>query len=163
MSTRTELKKFGKGFGYAWQGLVYCVKTQRNFRFHMGAAFAVCWAGYICELSRGEWAVIMLDIGGVLALEAVNTAIEKAVDLSAKGEISPAAKAAKDCAAGAVLIFSLLAAIVGVRLFFLDGSFEKIERYFLNTPILIGAAAVYAVLWFVWVFVLFGKRDNKEQ
>lgn len=160
MSTGTELKKFGKGFGYAWQGLVYCVKTQRNFRFHLGAAFAVLWAGYICDISRAEWAVIMLAIGGVLALEAVNTAVEKTVDLCSKGKISPAAKAAKDCAAGAVLVFSIFAAIVGAMLFFNSDSLILIERYFSKSPIFIGAAALYAVVWFLWIFVCFRKKDK---
>ena len=56
------------------------------------------------KLSEGEWLAIILTMGGVLALEAVNTAIETIVDLVSP-EYHILAKKAKDVAAGAVLLF----------------------------------------------------------
>ncbi|MCR5022414.1 MAG: diacylglycerol kinase family protein [Ruminococcus sp.] len=158
MSIKTELKKFCRSFVYAASGIVHCIRTQRNMRFHMGAACAVAVLSVICDISRVEQLVLTLTIGGVMALECVNTAIESTVDLASKGERSANAKAAKDCAAGAVLIFCLaavgVAAIVfGKRILFILGSF-------VDTPALIPAAVMYVALWFWWVFICF--REKKQ-
>lgn len=162
MNIRTELKKFARGFVYAWQGLVYCVKTQRNFRFHMGAAVGVVWGARICRFGRETLCLLLIIIGAVLALEALNTAVEAAVDLCSKGERSALAKAAKDCSAGAVLVFSGFAAVVGIMQFFNASSRALIAQYFSQKPLMIAAAAVYAVLWFVWTFVCFNKKKDTK-
>lgn len=157
MSIRTELKGFCKGFAYALSGLVGCVRTQRNMRFHMGAAGAALWLGLICEVSRSEAAALLLTVGGVLALECVNTAVENTVDLACRGERTEPAKTAKDCAAGAVLVFCLAAVGVAVTVF--GGRIGQIFGSFADSPVMIAAAAVYAVLWFLWVFVCFSKNS----
>lgn len=51
-----------------------------------------------------------------MALEMVNTAVEAVVDLVTE-ERRPLAKLAKDAAAGAVLIASIMAAVAGVMIF----------------------------------------------
>lgn len=160
MNIRTELKKFARGFLYAWQGLVYCVKTQRNFRFHMGAAVGVIWGAQICEFDKGTLCLLIIIIGAVLALEALNTAVEAAVDLCSKGERSALAKAAKDCSAGAVLFFSGSAAVVGIMQFFNAESRALIAGYFSGKPLMIAAAVIYAALWFVWTFVCFAEKED---
>ena len=66
--------------------------------------------------TRAEWAVLFLTIAAVLAAEAINTAIEQAVDLACP-ERNPQAGAAKDVAAGAVLLCALGAIAVAVCLF----------------------------------------------
>lgn len=158
MSIRTELKGFGRSFGYAFCGIARCIRTQRNMRFHIGAAGAVLMLGVICEVSRSEALALLLTVGGVPALECVNTAIENAVDLASKGEISDHAKAAKDCAAGAVLVFSLAA--VGVALAVFGGRIGQIIGYFADRPAMAAAAGVYAALWFLWVFVCYSKKQK---
>ena len=67
-------------------------------------------------LSRAEWAILLLTIGAVLALEGVNSAIEAVVDLVTE-EYHPLAKSAKDVAAGAVWLMALMAAAIGALLF----------------------------------------------
>jgi diacylglycerol kinase (ATP) len=62
------------------------------------------------------WALLLMNCGLVLAAELINTALEQALD-HLHPEIHPAIKVAKDCAAGAVLVFSLSA--VGTFLAFL--------------------------------------------
>lgn len=52
-----------------------------------------------------------------MSLEMVNTAIEKTVDL-ATTDIHPVAKIAKDVAAGAVLLFAIIAAVIGAIIFY---------------------------------------------
>ncbi|GLY09998.1 diacylglycerol kinase family protein [Pseudobacillus badius] len=109
------LQRFFFSFRYALNGL-RIVWQEPNFRFHLAAAAAVVAAGVFFSLSRTEWLFILIMIFGVMTLEAVNTAIEKAVDLVTEDR-HPLAKAAKDVAAGAVLLFSLLASLVGTIIF----------------------------------------------
>ncbi len=68
------------------------------------------------HLSAIEWMFISFAICGVLALELVNTAIERVVDLVTK-DIHPLAKQAKDVAAGAVLLYAILSVIIGCIIF----------------------------------------------
>jgi len=60
-----------------------------------------------------EWAVLVLTMALVLALEALNTAIELTVTL-ASPQRHPLAKAAKDVAAAMVLIAAIASVIVGL-------------------------------------------------
>ena len=85
-------------------------------RVHIAAGILISAAGFIFELTRTEWCVLLLTIAGVMSLEIVNTAIEKTVDLVTE-EYRPLAKMAKDLAAGAVLLFAIAAVIIGCLLF----------------------------------------------
>lgn len=105
-----------RSFHYAFAGIGYCLRTQRNFRIHMLAALLVGVVGGLLGLSGVEWAVLALTVTMVLAAEMVNTVIEAAVDL-ASPSIHPLAKTAKDVAAGAVLVTALGAVVIGVCIF----------------------------------------------
>lgn len=100
-------------FKYAFAGLWYVVRTQRNARIHLSVTAVVVVLGLCLGLSWTEWAIIALTIGLVLAAEAFNTVAEAAVDL-VTAEYHPLAKIAKDVAAGAVLLTAITAAIVGL-------------------------------------------------
>ena len=105
-----------KPFLYAIAGVVAAVKGERNMRIHVVAAVAAISLGAWLGLSLCEWAVIILCIALVMSLECLNTAVEAAVDL-ASPNIHPLAKKAKDCAAGAVLVAAIGAAIIGCIIF----------------------------------------------
>lgn len=107
--------KFLKGFTYAFQGVMYGL-MERNFKFHCVATVVVILAGLYVKLSETEWFIIIMLIGGVLALELMNSAVERVVDLITT-EQHPLAKQAKDLAAGAVLVFSIASAIIGLIIF----------------------------------------------
>jgi diacylglycerol kinase (ATP) len=100
-------------FKYAFAGLAYLVRTQRNARIHLGISLVVIVLGFWSGLSRTEWAIIALTIGLVLAAESFNTVAEAAVDL-ASPQFHPLAKIAKDVAAGAVLLMAIAAVVVGL-------------------------------------------------
>ncbi|MEK4028771.1 MULTISPECIES: diacylglycerol kinase family protein [Bacillaceae] len=110
-----QWKRFLSSFRFALNGLRIALK-EPNFRFHLTAAAAVVAAGFFFALSPIEWLFILVMIFGVLTLEVINTAIEKTVDLVTK-DYQLLAKQAKDLAAGAVLLFSLLAVLVGMIIF----------------------------------------------
>lgn len=99
-------------FKYAWQGVSYAFRTQRNFRVHMViGSFAFSLAIWL-HLSAVEVSIISLTCGAVLTLELVNTSLESVVDLTVQQTYHELAKIAKDCAAAAVLIAALISVMV---------------------------------------------------
>ena len=82
-------------------------------QFHAGAAAAVMLLAALLRLQAGEWALLIGACVLVLSAELLNTAIEKAVDLSMP-EQHPLARIAKDAAAGAVLVAAIGAALIGL-------------------------------------------------
>ena len=105
-----------KTFLNAMAGIAAAVKGERNMRIHLVAAVAAISLGAWLGLSACEWVAIVICIALVACLECANTAIEAVVDL-ASPDIHPLAKKAKDCAAGAVLLAAMGAAIVGCIIF----------------------------------------------
>lgn len=103
-------------FGYAFRGLKTFFLETPNALIHIVATIAVVAAAIILEVTKVEWAILILCMMVVLSLEACNTALEKLADRVSK-EFSPLIRDAKDIAAGAVLIAAIGAAIVGLIIF----------------------------------------------
>jgi diacylglycerol kinase len=101
-----------RSFRYAFAGIGYLFRTQRNARIHLVVGSLVCAVAAWVRISRAEWAVLVFTVALVLILEGLNTAVEAAVDL-ASPQVHPLAKAAKDVAAGMVLIAAVASAAVG--------------------------------------------------
>jgi diacylglycerol kinase len=110
------MRRFLMGFGYAFQGIGYVVRTQRNARVHLALACLVVVAGLYLRLTTLEWAVLCLAMGFVFSAEMINTVAEVAVDMLTP-RYHPMAKVAKDVGAGAVLIAALAAVGVGIAVF----------------------------------------------
>jgi diacylglycerol kinase (ATP) len=116
---KKEVERPGKGqqgvvrsFEHAYRGMIFAVRTQRNMRFHVVVAVLVLVASLLVGASKLELAVLVLTIMLVFVTEMFNTAMEFVVDLATK-EYHPLAKLAKDVSAGAVLISSVGAVLVG--------------------------------------------------
>ena len=103
-------------FSYAWQGVSYAFRTQRNFRIHVMVGSLAVSLAIALSLTPVELAVIVLTCGIVLTMELVNTALESVVDLTVEQTYHELAKIAKDCAAAAVLISALVSVSVAVCL-----------------------------------------------
>jgi len=103
-------------FKYAWAGVTYAFRTQRNFRIHVALASIVMIVGSLLHVNAVEAAILSVMICLVLVLELLNTALEAVVDLTVEQNYHELAKIAKDCAAGAVLISAIASIIVGVIL-----------------------------------------------
>ncbi|CAN5244646.1 diacylglycerol kinase family protein [soil metagenome] len=110
------MKRFFKGFSYAWNGLRSAFSEQRNLKIHVVTAVVVVAAGFYFNLTRGEWVAIVMVIGFVFVAELFNTAIEYMVNIVSP-QHQPSAGKIKDIAAGAVLVAACTAVIVGVIIF----------------------------------------------
>ena len=103
-------------FKCAWQGVISSIKTQGHMKFHVLATIVVISLGVWTHISVIEWMFLTVVIGAVVITEMINTAIECTVDLCTQ-ERHPLAKTAKDIAAGAVLVASIVSLIVGYFIF----------------------------------------------
>lgn len=103
-------------FKYALEGIFEGFRNHPNFRRQMAILTGTVILGWRLNISRAEWAAVVLASGLVLVSEMANTAIEAAVNLATK-ERRPEAKIAKDAGAGMVLIAAIVAAVVGVLIF----------------------------------------------
>jgi len=102
-----------ESFRFAFSGLWYALRTQRNTRIHLTITAAVVVLGLFLELSYVQWAVVTLTIGFVLVSEMLNTVAETLVDLISPG-YHPLAKIVKDATAGAVLLAAIVSIVVGL-------------------------------------------------
>jgi diacylglycerol kinase len=110
------LRRRAMSFVSAGRGFALLCLTQPNFRIHIAASICAIALGWLLRISVFEWLILVLTIALVLATEALNTVLEKTVDLC-RPDSHPAARDAKDLSAAAVLIASTGALIVGVFLF----------------------------------------------
>lgn len=151
------MRRFFAGFGYAANGFWAAVKEERNLRFHLCAGAYVLLASLFYSFSRVEYALLFVCIGGVIALELVNSAIERSVE-SPDPAHWRAAGGAKDMAAGAVLAFSIAAAAVGVALFWQPDVLRAIFGWLLEHPW--AMALLAASLVGAWFFVFWPERKK---
>jgi diacylglycerol kinase (ATP) len=101
---------------YAFEGIIHVLRTQRNMRIHFLVAGAVLVAAIAIGVTRIELIALMISIAFVLIAEMINTAIEGTIDVSTTS-FDPNAKLAKDIAAGAVLIATVNAIVIGYLVF----------------------------------------------
>lgn len=152
------MKGLLKSFLYALNGIKYMIFEERNFRIHITAIFFVLYFSVLYGLSSSQYAVLVLILSLVPALELINTAIEKTVDIKAK-EFDENAKISKDASAGAVLVLSIGAVGIAVALF---SDLEKLKIALFtimslpHLPILI-----VAVILAVYFIFFFGKKRDK--
>lgn len=107
------MRRWCRSARFAWQGILETWRRQRNFRIECAlGAVAVLVAVWL----RAPLAPVLLACALVLSLELMNSALEAVVDLVSPGS-HELARVAKDAAAGAVLIASILAVGVAVVLF----------------------------------------------
>ena len=157
------MKGLLKSFVYAGNGILWCLKNERNMRAH----FSLCVYMYaylliydFFVLTKTEWAIILLCNALVFSLEIVNTAIEKAVDLATEKQ-NPLAKISKDAAAGAVLVSAIFSVIVGIVILFQPDAFMEMAEYYRERIYLLVILALSLVLTFA--FILKGIPCGKKK
>ena len=99
-------------FRDAFRGAWLCLRSERNMRIHAAACGYVLFFALKMGLERGELACLLLSMGLVTGVEAMNTAVEKLCDHVCKQQ-NPEIGRVKDLAAGAVLLCAIFAALMG--------------------------------------------------
>lgn len=105
-------------FAYAFVGLKKGVLEDRSVKLQCFIAALVILFCLFLPLARWEWGIVLLLCTLVIALEFVNSVIEKCVDLICP-HYDERVKTIKDLMAGAVLFVSLAAA--GIFVIILGG------------------------------------------
>jgi diacylglycerol kinase len=106
-----NVPKFLRSVPFALKGLVALVRSENNARIHLAATGVVVVAGVVFQVSGHDWLWLTLAVTLVWLTEAVNTALEKLVNLVSP-DYHPLAGQVKDLAAAAVLLSALFALVV---------------------------------------------------
>jgi len=143
----------------AIEGILYTARTQKHMRRHFLAAIVILPLVLLLRVSALEFTLLALSIAFVLFAELLNTAVEAVVDLVSP-DYHPLAKTAKDVAAGAVLVASGGAAVIGYlilsRYIF---PIYKEALSMLGTPTEMGA--VVSILMVVFVVIILKAVSGK--
>jgi diacylglycerol kinase (ATP) len=110
------MKSEMKSFTHAWNGILYAIRSEKHMRFHLLAALLVTVAGWFFNINSTEWCILFSSIGIVIAAEIFNTAFEQLVNLVSPQQHVIAGRV-KDLAAGAVLVVSIAALLIGLIIF----------------------------------------------
>jgi diacylglycerol kinase (ATP) len=105
-----------KSFRYAWEGIVYFFRSEHNAQIHLAATLLVLVLSVTLGVNKWEAIAVVFSIAFVWIAEMINTAIEKTMDLISM-EKHPQIKLIKDISAGAVLVASVAAVLVGCFIF----------------------------------------------
>ncbi len=104
-------------FTWAFEGIVYVLRTQRNMQLHLAAGAAVLILALVLDVGRLELVAVIGAVSLVLVAEMINTALEAALDALVTS-YHPLVKVAKDVAAGAVLVAAVNALAVAYLVFY---------------------------------------------
>ena len=146
--------RFWRSFHHAFDGIMYATRTQPNMRAHLIISPLVLLAALILRIGRDYVVDLVIIIAVVLALELLNTAVEAIVDLLTVTH-HPLAKTAKDAAAGAVLIASVAAVVVGYLMFY-QGLINGGQRVF-QAVASVPSNIAFVVLAVVAITTIFAK------
>lgn len=112
-----NFKKLFRSFRHAGRGLKYVLKNEQNFQIEILIGIFVVLLMFILDIRDWQKVALFLVIFSVLAMELVNTIMERVVDIL-KPRIHPYAQLIKDIMAAAVLIASVGAIVVGSIIFY---------------------------------------------
>lgn len=159
------MKGLIKSFGYAFRGIWFAVQNERNMRVHI--TFMVYMYFFLCAydfftVSKTQFAILFLANAAVLAAELFNTAIERAVDLAAKGERNETAKVAKDAAAGAVLVFAVFSVAVGIAILYQPAAFHAMFVYFKTHILSLSLFVLSLAIAFTFIFKGLPKKKHNK-
>ena len=158
MATKENVSPFRAAF----HGIIHTFRTQRHMRVHLYITMTVVLGAFFLDLHIREILVLMFMITFVLVAEMFNSAIEAVVDLVSPN-YHPLAKFAKDISAGAVLITTTMAIVVGTLIAVGDVQWERIRISLtsneLGTPIIVRLIMGVVIVLLV---VIVGKGLGKH-
>lgn len=109
-------QRFGNAIANALRGLYFFFRDERNARIQAVVTVLVLAAGWLAQVSAGEWMVLLFCIMMVKSLEMLNTSIERLCDVVHR-QYHPLIREAKDIAAAAVLWAAAISVVLGLIIF----------------------------------------------
>ena len=157
-----------RSFGYAFRGIFYTLKHERNMRIHfvcMIYMYSFLLMADFFEITRTQFAIIFIANAIVVMGELFNTAIEAVVDMAEEKfseKYNRLAKISKDTAAGAVLVGAIFAVCTGIAILGQPEAFKAMFAYYAEKPYMIAVLVLSLALSFVFIFTGFHfKKKNK--
>lgn len=155
-------KDFLTPFRIAFGGVLHTFRTQRHMRVHIYVTLITVLGAVLLNLRMREVLVLLFMINLVLVAEMFNSAIEATVDL-ASPNYNPLAKFAKDISAGAVLVTTIMALVVGTLIIVGDEAWERIKLSLTSDTIEIQILPrIILGLFLLFVIVVIGKGFGKR-
>ena len=115
--TKYKSQGFFNTFRNARKGMRLTLKSERNIRVHVICGLLALGLGFALHFSCVKFSILLLTIVMVISAEMMNSAIEFALDSIYHNKYSRMVGMAKDIAAGAVMIVTVVALMIGVLLF----------------------------------------------
>ncbi len=109
-------RKFYESVRYAWRGIRFSFRTQRNLAIHAFVAVIAVLLAVILNFNMIEMSIVLMVIASVIVLELVNTAMEEIVNMMTI-QRKLRAMVAKDVSAAAVLVAVSAAVAIGCVLY----------------------------------------------
>lgn len=103
-------------FKHAFEGLIWALKTQPNYKIHLFLSFLSIIGGIYYRITYFEFLMIIFLITVGLVVETINTGLEQTTDAIDK-KIREDIKIAKDVAAAAMLIYAIGSSIIALIIF----------------------------------------------
>jgi diacylglycerol kinase (ATP) len=110
-----QLRRINQRAIWSWAGFVYVYRTEGSLMQWLVANLISGGLAIALPLSTGETALLLMGGVMVLAVECVNTAIERIVD-DISTEIRDAARHAKDCGSAAVAVTAVAVGVAWVTI-----------------------------------------------
>lgn len=149
-------------FRVAVSGIVHTFRTQRHMRVHLYVTIITILGAMLLNLRPREMLVLLFMITFVLVAEMFNSAIEATVDLVSPN-YHPLAKFAKDISAGAVLLTTTMAIIVGLLIALGEEGWERIRLSLTTGELGLPVAWRIALgLFLVFIVTVIGKGLGKR-
>ncbi len=101
-----------KSVGFALRGALLLIITEASIKIQVFIAIVMTVAGFYFNISNTEWILQIFAIALVLGIEGMNTAVEKLSDF-VQPEFDTKIGFIKDISAGAVMLVSIAASIIG--------------------------------------------------
>lgn len=159
---------FFKAFGYALDGIYTTLRYERNMRIHfacMAYMYYYLLRYDFFKLTKTQFSIILVVNAAILALELLNTAVERSCDALSES-YNEKIKFAKDASAGAVLIAAIFAIIIGVILLYQPDAFIKLfneYRIHIYKPIVFFISFVIAILFIAGKISPFNEKREIDE
>lgn len=149
-----------KSFKCAIKGIIYAIKNERNMRIHTVAAFCVFLFSLFFNLNSEKYILLFLTCSLVMICELINSALENLIDICTT-DYNSKAKAAKDIAAGFVLLSACLAVVVGVLIFKDVNGYVNLWNFLCRFPWAAILAVAIGICMYFYIFMGPAEIKNK--